>query len=161
MSSESEQEFQDPLENYEPPVYDDPLEEALMEEPVSAIHTQPFASVSPDTPVEVAIKQLVGQDIACLMVTENDKLVGIFSDRDVLDRVSLRYDEVKKSPVRDVMTPKPVHVHESDSAAAALCVMAARGYRHVPVLDADEKVVGIVSPHRVTEFLIGHFQDES
>ena len=149
--------FQDPLENYEPREYQDELERALAEEPVNAIHAQPFVAISGDTPVRTALETLAGRDIASTLIVDDGKLVGIFSDRDALDKVALEYDSVQYSPVREVMTDSPVFVREDDSSAAALSVMAAAGYRHVPVIGADERVVGIVSPHRVAEFLQQHF----
>lgn len=160
-SKSSSDEFQDPLENYDPPQYDDPLEEALVEQTVASLHTQPYASVSPDTPIAEAMNQLVGNEIACLLVEDNGQLKGVFSDRDVLDKVALEYDQVKSQPISTVMTTDPIYVRESDSAAAALAVMAVAGRRHVPVLDASERLVGMVSPRRVTEFLRTHSQCES
>lgn len=160
-STSSSDEFQDPLENYDPPQCDDPLEELLIEQTVASLHTQPYASVSPDTPVAEAMNQLVGDEIACLLVEDGGHLKGVFSDRDVLDKVALEFDQVKNQPVSMVMTTDPVYVHESDSAAAALAVMAVAGRRHVPVLDSSERLVGIVSPRRVTEFLRTHSQSES
>lgn len=153
-------EFQDPLENYEPRTYADELERTLAEESVAAIHARPFLAIPADTPVHEALEKLVGRDIAStLVVDDQQRLVGIFSDRDALDKVALEYDAMKDRPVSEVMTKNPVFVREDDSSAAALCVMAAAGYRHVPVLSADDQIVGIVSPHRVVEFLQQHFQD--
>ena len=151
-------EFQDPLEDYEPPEYGDRLEEALGEQPVTAMQAQPFECIPPDMSVEDAIQKLAEIGHACLLVTEGDRLVGLFMDRDVLDRVALEYDQVRDKPVSDVMTTNPVYVHDTDSAGAALCVMAVSGYRHVPVVSLDGKLVGIVSPQRVTEFLVEHMQ---
>lgn len=152
-------EFQDPLENYDPPTYHDELERALAEEPVEAIQAKPFTSIAPDIPVHAALETLIGGDIACaLVMDEEQRLVGVFSDRDTLDKISLEYDEVKDKPVSEVMTRNPVFVRDDDSSAAALGVMAAAGYRHVPVVDANERVVGIVSPRRVVDFLQQHFE---
>ena len=152
--------FQDPLENYDPKTYDDPLEQALAEETVGAIRHEPFVTISPDTLVHEAVEKLAGLHVACLLVAEDNKLVGIFSDRDVLDKVTLEFDTVKDQPVREVMTDKPIYVHEEDSAAAALSVMAVSGYRHVPVLATGGDLVGIISPQRVTGFLQKHFEDD-
>ena len=74
-------------------------------------------------------------------------------------RVALEHEAMRDRPVSEVMTANPVCVHESDSAAAALSVMAVSGYRHVPVVDLDDKIVGIVSPQRVTAFLRKYFTD--
>ena len=151
------EEFQDPLENYEPKKYDDPLEEALCEETVAAIKHEPYECVSPETTVESAVKKLAGLHIACLLVEKQGNLVGVFSHRDVLDKVALEYEGIRNKPLSEVMTNDPIYVYETDSAAAALAVMVVAGYRHVPVLNLKNKLVGIVSPQRVTAFLRRHF----
>jgi len=150
-------EFQDPLENYDPPEFDDPLEAALAEEPVTNIQMQPFSTISPDITVREALTLLTGEGIACLMVEEDEKLIGVFSDRDVQDKVALEYEALLDKPVREVMTDDPVYVWETDKAAAALGVMAVSGYRHVPIVSLELKPIGIVSPQRVTQFLQQHF----
>ena len=90
------------------------------------------------------------------MVEENGKLVGVFSDRDVLDKVALEFDAVKDRPVRELMTTNPVYVCETDTPAAALAVMAVSGFRHVPLVKLDETILGIISPQRVIKFLREH-----
>lgn len=152
-SKQPGEEFQDPLKDYAPKEYDDALERALAEESVAAIQHEPFATVPPDMPVRAAVEKLAGLRVACLLVTEGDQLVGLVTDRDVLNRVALEYESVKDRPVREVMTTEPVFVYDTDAAAAVLTVMAIVGYRHVPVLDAQGRLVGIVSPQRVTGFL--------
>ena len=146
-------EFQDPLENYDPPAYHDALEQALDERTVADIQSQPYSSVTPGTSVQAALEMLAQTHIACLLVEEEGKLVGVFSDRDFLKRAALEYDDVKDRPVREAMTADPIYVFESDSAAAALAVMAVSGYRHVPVVNHDHQLTGIVSPLRVLAFL--------
>ncbi len=152
-SNAKDGEFQDPLENYDPPKFDDPIERALHEETVLAIQSQPCTRVSADSTVAEVLKTLVGEGIACVLVEAGGKLVGVVSDRDILDKVALEYEAVQDKPVRDIMTPDPVYVDENQSAASALAVMAVSGYRHVPVVDVDENIVGIISPQRVTKFL--------
>jgi CBS domain-containing protein len=150
------EEFRDPLQNYDPKCYKDPLEKALAEETLAAIQCTPVVSIAPDAPVRAAVKTLAGMQVACLLVERDGRLVGVFSDRDVLDRVALEYENVKDRPVGEFMTADPVYAYESDSAAAALSIMAVSGFRHVPVTNFDQKIVGIVSPQRVTEFLRKH-----
>jgi len=150
-------EFQDPLENYEPREYSDPLEEALVEEEIGTIKHVPFATILPTTPIHEAVEKLADLHVACLLVAEDDKLLGLFSDRDVLSRVAFEFDKIKDNPVSEVMTAEPIYVYENDSAVAALSVMAMCGYRHVPVMDLNDNLVGIISPQRVTDFLQEHF----
>jgi CBS domain-containing protein len=93
-----------------------------------------------------------------VLVAQEGRLLGIFTQRDVLDKVADRFDQLKDRPVREVMTPDPLVVYETDNPATALSIMAEHGLRHVPVLDVDEKIVGVVSPKRVTAFLQKHFE---
>ena len=103
-----------------------------------------------DAPLE-AIRQFLGAD--------EGSLVGLFTERDVLNKVALEYEEVKDLPISELMTPNPIYVYTTDSSAAALSVMAATGYRHVPVVDLDEKLVGIIGPLRVTSFLQDRYNE--
>ena len=151
--------YRDPLENYDPKSYDDPLERALATEPVSAIQAQPFVTIPPQTTVEEAMTKLVDLSIACLLVEEDGKLLGVFSERDALNKVALEYEQVKGRPIREFMTSSPIYVFNTDSSAAALSVMAATGYRHVPVVDLNHRIVGVVSPQRVASFLERYFQN--
>jgi CBS domain-containing protein len=134
-------EYQDPLDNFEPKEYSDPLEQALCEGVVGAIQHEPFECIAPETPIGAAVRKLAGLHIAC----------------DVLDKVALEFEALCTKPVSEVMTKNPIYVHEADSAAAALAVMVVAGYRHVPVLNSRGKLVGIVSPQRVTAFLSQHY----
>ena len=152
-ASEDFSEFQDPLENYDPKDYDDRLEQALVEQSASVVQHEPYATIDAEMPISEALDKLASMHVACLLVEKNGKLLGVFSDRDVLNRVALEYEQVKDAPVTDVMTGEPVFVYDSQSAAAALSVMAVSGYRHVPVLDSKQNIVGIISPQRVTGFL--------
>lgn len=154
-------EFEDPLENYEPQEYGDSVAEALAEETVASIRSKPYAEISPDKPVYGALQALAGLKVASLLVVKDQKLVGVFTERDALERVASRYHDVKHLPVREVMTANPVVVYETDPAGAALSAIAVAGYRHVPVLDIHDHVVGVISPHRVFEFLQKRFASEA
>jgi CBS domain-containing protein len=149
------EEFVDPLQNYEPRTYHNSLEQALSEEPVAAIQSRPFTSISPNASISEAIQLLASRHVSCALVEEDGKLVGIFTDRDLLNKVALER-ELLCHPVHEVMTKNPVFIHDTDSSAAALCVMAVVGHRHVPVLDSNRQIVGIVTPQRITSFLLSH-----
>lgn len=153
--SSREGKFEDPLENYDPKTYDDPLQQAIAEESVLSIQHEPHASIHPDTTVAEAVEKLAADHVSCLLVEEDGKLVGVFTDREVLNKVALEIDRNDR-PVRELMTENPVFVYSHDPVASALCVMAASGFRHVPIVDTAERVVGIVSPQRVTNFLSTH-----
>ena len=91
-----------------------------------------------------------------LVVDDNGNLVGLFTERDVLERVAEGFERNTKQPVSEVMTSEPTVVYESDPAATAIAAIAVEGHRHVPVLDMDGKVLGLASPRRVFDFMVKH-----
>ncbi|MFV2065567.1 MAG: CBS domain-containing protein [Pirellulales bacterium] len=137
----------------------DPLERAMENTPVSRIQTQPFTAVPPDMPTSEALGTLARTEISCLMVSESGRLIGVFGDRDALDHVTLEYERVIHQPVRNVMTGEPLSIRANESVAAAVQVMAESGYRHLPVLDVDDTLVGIISPQRLITFLQTYFDE--
>jgi CBS domain-containing protein len=147
----------DPLSNFEPAEYACELERAFAEETVEAIDTKPYLHVSPATPVCEAIEMLHDSGSSSLLVVEGDSLLGIFTERDVLEKIVEQYSRVSRHRVENFMTTDPTIVFQSDPSAAGAAAIAVAGHRHVPVLDMNEKVVGIVSPRRVFDFMEKHF----
>ena len=154
-SNSATEDFADPLRNYQPRAFHNTLEQALSEEPVAAIQARPYTSISPHATVSEAVQLLASRHVSCALVEENGKLVGLFTDRDLLNKVALE-SELLSHPVCEVMTKDPVFVYDTDSSGAALCVMAVAGHRHVPVLDREHRIIGIVTPQRITSFLLSH-----
>jgi CBS domain-containing protein len=149
--------FEDPLGNYEPAEYPSEMHRALAEESVSAIESRPSVQVSSTTPIRDAIQTMYCLGVSSLLVVDDDKVVGIFTERDVLERVAEELDRLAVHPVWTVMTCNPTVVYESDPAAAAIAAIAVAGHRHVPVLKVDGTVRGIVSPLRVMDFFEARF----
>jgi len=150
-------EFADPLSDYSPPQYADRLEEELGELTVQDMEAWPPIIVSPEDTVEHCAKLMAEEDFGCVLVVDHGKLIGIFSERDVLNKVAEDYPTRKQLPVGVVMTHDPVVVYATDPPAKALNIMAVGSVRHVPILDLDDQVVGVLGPRRVTAFLMRHF----
>ncbi|QNN21088.1 CBS domain-containing protein [Planctomycetales bacterium ZRK34] len=152
-------EFEDPLSNYDPVVYADPFEKSLCEDAVGVMQLHPFDHVTPETTIRVALTKMIDNDVACLVVTKNEKPVGIFSERDVLNRVADRFESLADHPIAEVMTPDPIVVHTTDNPARVMNVMGSGLFRHLPVVDVDGKLVGILGARRVTAYLQKYFPD--
>lgn len=148
--------FNDPLSNYSGPTYDDTMQHALCENPITQMKHQPYTAIEAETPIQEVLTQMDATDIACVMITDGGRLVGIFSERDVLNKVADCFDRIADQPVRTVMTPDPVAVRGTDTLAKALAVMAVGGFRHIPILDPDDKVIGMIGPRRVNTYLRTH-----
>lgn len=149
--------FSDPLSDYSPPEFDDSLEEALCDNDLAAMELTPMVTVGLEVPVKEVMGRMSELGIACVLVIDDDhRLHGVFTERDVLDKVAEQYDHVKDLPIRVVMTLDPICAYEMEMPAKALNMMAVGNFRHVPVLDADDRLTGVLGPRRVTDFLNKH-----
>ena len=101
--------------------------------------------------IDEAVRQMQGDDVDCLLVTENGVLVGIFTDRDAILKVAGRPSAGRT--VREVMTPDPVILRSGDPVAVAIHKMAVGGFRHVPFVKGGMPV-GVVSARDVFRHLI-------
>ena len=108
------------------------------------VSNQTLVTRAPQTTVREAAKLMTERKIGAIMVVEAGRLVGIFSERDVLGRVVARGLDPDKTSLRETMTPNPVTVGPDDAPSAALELMAQRGFRHLPVVEGD-RIVGMVS----------------
>lgn len=149
--------LEDPLSNFEPVEYASELERAFAEDCVAEIESKPYLQISPYAPVSEAVEMLHETGLSCLLVVEGDRLVGIFTERDVLEKIVEQYTRHSSAPVMNFMTTDPTIIFDTDPSAAAAAAIAVAGHRHVPVLDMDEKIQGVVSPRRVFSFIEQHF----
>lgn len=108
------------------------------------LREQTLVAIAADASVRDAVKLMTEKKIGAVLIVEERRLVGIFTERDALTRVLAADREPNITPVRAVMTPDPDSVTPWDSVRDALEMMAEHGYRHLPVAD-DRKVIGIVS----------------
>ena len=90
-----------------------------------------------------------------VVVRHEGKAVGIFSARDVLNKIA-DDPSSRPKPITAYMTHGPQKVYATDCPAKAINLMAVGGFRHIPVLDVDDNVVGILGPRRTTQFLEEH-----
>lgn len=104
-----------------------------------------IVSTSPATTVLQATWLMNEHAIGSLLVTSNDCLVGIFTERDVLRRVVAEGRSPEATPVSDVMTSEVVCCSPETPVEEVADLMRRRRIRHVPIIDHDEKLVGVVS----------------
>ena len=127
----------------------------LKSETVSRLYpTQPWL-VQIGRPVADAVKLMREKKVGCVLVCEQRRIVGIFTERDLLRRV-LAQGRSLDTPIEACMTPEPITVHPKDPISCAIKRMQKGGYRHLPVV-IDEKPVGILSVKRIVHYLVEHF----
>lgn len=94
-------------------------------------------SCSVDGEVRDAVRLLASRRIGALPVMEGGRVVGIFSERDVIYRLAEEGDACLVRPVGDVMTSPPITVDRATKIVQALALMTKRRIRHLPVVDGD------------------------
>ncbi len=102
-------------------------------------------SVSPDDSVFTALELMAKHDIGALLVMSGNQLVGIFSERDYARKIILLGKSSKDTHVREIMTEKVLYARPEQTTDQAMALMTDKHIRHLPVLDATQKVVGMVS----------------
>jgi CBS domain-containing protein len=100
-----------------------------------------------------AIELMCEKNIGGLLIMENEKLVGIFTERDYARKLILKGKSSKDTPIRDLMTSNLITVTPDTSVDDCMRVMTGRKIRHLPVLENDQ-LVGIVSIGDVVRFVI-------
>src|ERR1700736_4641216 len=94
---------------------------------------------SPDTPVRTLAKKMRQYDIGAIPVGENDRLIGMVTDRDITVRGVANGKDVSKLTGRDVMTKGVIWCRDTDKAKSAARVMDSKRVRRLPVIDANSK----------------------
>lgn len=101
-------------------------------------------SVVPDTSVFDTIRLMVEKKIGAVLVMDEDRLEGIFTERDYMSKIILKGYSSKETPVKDVMTAKIAYITPDISLEEGLAAMAEKNCRHLPVFE-NKKLVGVVS----------------
>jgi CBS domain-containing protein len=99
-----------------------------------------------------AITKMVDGNVGSLLVTDGGRLVGIVTERDYLRRVTLEGRDERTTPVREIMSSPIVYTTPESSIEECMAVMTERRIRHLPVLDEQQAVLGVVSIGDVVKF---------
>jgi len=114
-------------------------------------------TVSPYTTVLAAVQKMNDRKIGALLVTESNRPVGIFTERDVLVRVVAAGLDPDTTQVNEVMTRNPVVVRSEVSVTQAMLVSTGRRCRHLPVID-DGGLRGLISIGDLTSWIVRYQQ---
>src|SRR5215510_3882511 len=127
------------------------VKDALVQKSGALIHVR-----SGDMVVE-ALRQMRDNRVRSVLVIDDDVLVGIVTQGDCAIKVLLPGLDAKQTPEGQVMTGDPVTVKPDDQLEGCMAMMAARGFRRLPVLDAG-KVVGVISIGDVVKDIIRNLE---
>jgi CBS domain-containing protein len=131
------------------------LREDKRQTPLSRIFEESKAihSVGPDTPVTECVRLMTTRKIGALIVMDGDRLTGIFTERDALNRVLAGSRDPGKTKVSEVMTKDPYCIPPTMTVGDAMKLITKRRFRHLPIVDSG-KVLAVVSSGDLTHWLV-------
>ena len=136
----------------------------LVQEPLTELPVREAVVLSLNDTVTDAMRGMQREHRGCVLVTDDgtkdSKLVGIFTERDVLLRIVDRGKNPATLALADVMTPDPDVLSVDSTVAYALNKMSVGGFRHIPVVDHEHHPAFVVSVRDIVEFLVEAFPRE-
>jgi CBS domain-containing protein len=136
-----------------------PVETELKGSKIRHLALSPVVYVAPGTSLGDVIQVMKRERAACVLIGEHERVGGIFTERDLLTKI-IGAPVDHASPIEAFMTPAPKTLGLDDSLADAISVMHEGGYRHIPLVDAQDRVTGLMEVRNIIEFLAEHFPDE-
>ena len=133
------------------------FDQSVLREPIRRLDPRPPLTLQPTAAVRDAIGIMREHRIGCVLVVENERLVGILTERDLL----LKLDATTLTArVHTMMTPDPETLAMEDPIAYALNKMSVGGFRHVPLVDRAGRPVGVLSVKDIVDYLVGFFPND-
>lgn len=136
------------------------VEAALLSDTVRLLAPSEPIRLTPEATVQEAIAKMVADRRAAVVIVDAaGRLIGIFTERDVLTRVVTEGRDAQRTRLGEVMTPDPEVLSPDDRICYAINRMTNAGYRMVPLVDADRRPVGIVTVNDVAKWLAEIFPE--
>jgi len=133
------------------------LDQRVLREPIRRLNPRTPLSLSPSATVLQAIQLMREHRVGCVLVVEGDRLTGIMTERDLL--LKLEQGGLDR-PLTLLMTPEPEVLKADDPIVYALNKMSVGGFRHVPLVDADGRPVGVISVKDIVDYICDFFPND-
>jgi CBS domain-containing protein len=134
------------------------LETAMGHDTLSNVLSHPPLILDAQTKLAEALRQMREHRRGCALLVTGGKLVGIFTERDVLMKVAGHQIDLERTPASTYMTPDPVTLPVGEVVAFALNKMVVEGFRHIPLVDEEKRPVGVVSMREIIEYLSDYYR---
>ncbi len=127
---------------------------AIADRPIRALPLRTPVCVAPGASIRRAVEVMSERNVGCVLVVEDGRLRGIFTERDVLRRVVNQGCALDTTPVGAVMTPEPTCLTLDDGIAYALNMMSDGGFRRIPLVDGDGRPTGVVTMRNIVDYIV-------
>jgi CBS domain-containing protein len=120
----------------------------------------PLVAIGAEVTVNEAVRTMAQASIGAIGVTDRNRLIGIFSERDLMLRVVLEKRDPQRTHIRDVMTSPVSTIHRDSTADEALKVMVEKHIRHLPIIDRDGTLCGMISMRNLLHNKVEELTDQ-
>jgi CBS domain-containing protein len=134
------------------------LEAAMGHETLADVLAHPPIILDTEASLAEAVHQMKEHRRGCVLLVRGGKLAGIFTERDVLMKVVGSKIDLEQTPTSAYMTPAPMALQADDVVAYALNKMVIEGFRHIPLVDAEQRPVGVLSMREIVEYLSDYYR---
>jgi len=134
------------------------LQSALANDTLGEVIQQEPLTVNSGTSLAVAISRMQDEHRGYVAVLDREKLIGIFTERDVLLRVAGTHLTLDEALIDAYMTRDPLTLPADASVAHAINLMVVEGFRHIPILDDMGRLVAVASMRNLMEYLSDFFR---
>ncbi len=133
------------------------LDDGALQEPISVLDPAVPVCIGRNESVAAAVRRMQDRHIGCVLIVEATRLVGIFTERDLLRDVVGSGVDPEQEPVERFMTGNPERLRPSDPIAYALNKMSLGGFRHVPLVDDGDHPLGVISVKDIVDYIAEFF----
>ena len=147
----------DEIENYS----DSPITRALsLDDPIAKLSLRDHPIVSSGINLKSVIKILRDKKVGCVMIEKNDQIIGVMTERDFLLRVTAKGLDLKSEIIDNYMTKNPETLTLNDPIAYALNKMHIYGIRHIPIINENSTIYGMISVKDIISHLGNYFGEQ-
>lgn len=137
------------------------LDQAMINEPIQQLKPlRPPICITKDRSAAEVVDLMRKHRIGSVLVTEQERLIGIVTEHDILCKAIALHTDPEQMRVEEIMTPEPATLKMDDPIVFALNKMEVGGFRHVPLVDEDNRPVGVVSVRHIVRHVVEFFAGE-
>ncbi len=130
-----------------------PVEQGLLTDRVDALKPKTPITVSPEMTVGEVLKLMVDRGIGSVFIAKDQRIKGVFTERDALLRLGADYEKCLERPIAEFMTRNPQSLKANAKVAFAVHQMDVGEYRHLPIVEEDGTAKGVISVRDILRYL--------
>jgi len=129
------------------------MDKSIFNQPISNLSLPPIKSLDFKMNIHAAVLLMRKEKIGSVVITEKDKVIGILTERDILNKVAGIVEDYKKTLVTDIMTSAPTCMKLGDEISMAINMIEEGGFRHIPVINKEGTPISMVSIKDVLSYI--------